>query len=62
MNKKIPLSRRLWGWFVFSLGILWTVGGTFAIFQAQLMGWLWLFCGIVLCRLGYNLTRDGSTK
>lgn len=52
----MPISRKLWGYCVLALGILW-ICGFFAILQGQMMGWLWFFCGTVLFRLGYNLTR-----
>ncbi len=54
----MPASRKIWGWFVFALGILWSLGGVAGILQTQLIGWLYLFCGIILGRMGYNLTRD----
>jgi len=55
---EMPTSRKIWGWFVFSVGILWGLGGIAAVLQTQPIGWLYLFCGIMLGRLGYNLTRD----
>ena len=58
----MPASRKLWGWFVFALGILWSLGGLAAILQTHLLGWLYLFCGIVLGRMGYNLTRATPPK
>ena len=54
---RIPASRRLWGWFVYALGVFWMVCGVAGILQAQPLGWLFLFCGIVLARMGHNLTR-----
>lgn len=47
----------LWGWFVLGVGLLWLIAGIAAILQTQLPGWLYLFCGAALSRLGYNLTR-----
>lgn len=58
----MPASRKIWGWFVFVLGILWSVGGIAGVLQAQPLGWIYLFCGIMLGRLGYNLTRDTPPK
>lgn len=53
----MPNSRKIWGWFVFGVGLLWLIAGIAAILQTQLPGWLYLFCGAALSRLGYNLTR-----
>ena len=58
----MPKSRKLWGWFVFFVGILWLVAGVAAILQTQLPGWVYLFCGTALTRLGYNLTRNGDSS
>ena len=55
--KRIPVSRRIWGLLVFALGMLWAVGGIFGIGQLQWQGWLYLLCGVVLLRLGWNLIR-----
>ena len=61
-HSRTPASRRLWGWFVYALGLLWLVCGAAGILQAQPLGWLYLFCGIVLARMGYNLTRSGQPE
>ena len=58
----MPTSRKIWGWFVFALGIFWAVCGIAGVLQTQPLGWIYLFCGVMLGRLGYNLTRDTPPK
>ena len=58
----MPNSRKIWGWFVLGVGVLWLVAGIAAVLQTQLPGWLYLFCGAALTRLGYNLTRNSNTE
>ena len=48
-------SRRIWGWLVFTLGLLWLVGGLFGLIEGRPGAWLFALCGLVLARMGYNL-------
>lgn len=53
----VPTSRKIWGSFVFALGLLWLLGGTIGYFEGQWrMIWMAIF-GVVLVRLGWNLTH-----
>ncbi len=51
------MSRKIWGGFVFSLGLLWLLGGIFGYLQDPAKALLYVFCGMVLTRFGYNLMR-----
>jgi hypothetical protein len=50
-------ARRVWGYVVLSLGLLWLVGGIFGYLEGHLSALLFVFCGFVLFRLGRSLTR-----
>jgi uncharacterized membrane protein len=59
------ISRRIWGWLVFSLGLLWFVGGIFGYFQGNWHMLLHIFLGVVLLRMGWNIShgiRDGAQE
>ena len=51
------ISRKIWGGFVFALGLLWLLGGAFGYLQGNWKMLLLVFCGIVLVRMGVNLMR-----
>jgi uncharacterized membrane protein (UPF0136 family) len=53
----VKISRKIWGGFVFALGLLWLVGGALGYFQGNWKMLLMVFCGIVLVRMGFNLMR-----
>jgi hypothetical protein len=52
----MPVSRRLWGWFVFALGLLWSLGGFLGALQGNWRMWLMFVLGLGLLRFGYNLS------
>ena len=54
-------ARRVWGWIVFALGLLWLIGGLFGYFEGHLRALIFVFCGFVLIRLGYNLAKARGT-
>jgi len=56
------LSRKIWGGFVFALGLLWLVGGVFGYFQGNWHMLLLIFCGIVLVRMGFNMVRGDRAQ
>ncbi len=56
------ISRKIWGGFVFALGLLWLVGGAFGYFQGNWHMLLLVFCGIVLVRMGSNLMRGDKPQ
>lgn len=52
------LSRKVWGCFVCGLGVFWLLGGLAGYLQGHLRpALLFIFCGMVLVRLGWNLVR-----
>lgn len=56
-------SRRIWGWCVFTLGLLWLLAGPFACMAGDWRpGLLLLVLGIGLLRLGWNLSHDMPNK
>jgi len=55
-------ARRVWGAVVLCLGLLWLVGGLFGYFEGHIRALLFVFCGFVLVRLGYNLTRGSKSS
>lgn len=57
--EKMRTSRRVWGWLVFALGLLWLVGGLFGYFQGHFSALLLVFCGFVLARMGWRMTSGG---
>lgn len=57
----MKISRKVWGGFVFALGLLWLVGGAFGYFQGNWKMLLLVFCGIVLVRMGSNLMRGDKS-
>ncbi len=50
-------SRKIWGWVVFALGMLWTLGGLAGFLQGRWQMLLHLVLGIGLLRLGWNLSH-----
>ena len=59
------ISRKIWGGFVFALGLLWLLGGGFGFFQGSQDNrkmLLLVFCGIVLVRMGSNLMRGDKPQ
>ena len=54
------MSRKIWGGFVFALGLLWLVGGAFGYLQGNWKMLLMVFCGIVLVRMGSNMMRGDN--
>jgi len=55
----LPKSKKIWGWFVLLLGLLWTLGGITGLLQRHNV-WLMLALGLALTRLGYNLSHPGQ--
>lgn len=51
-------SKKIWGYFIFGVGCLWLIGGIFGFFQGHLTALLYVFCGMVLLRMGRNLYRS----
>ena len=56
------ISRKIWGGFVFALGLLWLVGGAVGYFQGNGHMLLLIFCGIVLVRMGFNMVRGDKAQ
>ena len=55
----LKVTKKVWGRVVFSLGMLWLVGGVFGYVQGKGNGVLILiFCGIVLARMGWGMTKS----
>lgn len=55
----LKITKKVWGGVVFSLGMLWLVGGVFGYAQGKGNGVLILiFCGIVLARMGWGMTKS----
>jgi hypothetical protein len=54
----MPMSRKIWGWFVLCLGLLWSFGGIAGVLQGHWQAWLLVVLGIGLLRLGYNLKKQ----
>ena len=53
----MPISRRIWGWFVFALGLLWFMGGIFGLFHGVWQMALMAILGFALLRRGWSLTH-----
>jgi hypothetical protein len=58
----MPISRKIWGWFVYCLGLLWIFGGIAGVLQGHWQPWLFVVLGIGLLRLGYNLKSPGRVE
>lgn len=56
-NAKPNRLKKLWGGCVLGIGGLWLIGGLFGILEGQLVAWLFVLCGFMLLRLGYQLVR-----
>ena len=56
-------SRKIWGYVVLALGVLWLLGGVLGYLQTKAgVTLVMAFCGTVLTRLGWGLTRDAQAK